>query len=71
MNNVKKAETDFNITIQNHQKNNFKVAEKIYKRILKIFPNHFQSNYLLATLFLQTKKLKDVKTMNKKINYKI
>ena len=41
-NNLKIKET-FVSALQNHQKNNFKVAESLYKEILKTKPNHFES----------------------------
>jgi len=46
----------FALAFQNHQKNNFKDAEILYKKILKINPNHFESIFLLGSLLLQTKK---------------
>ena len=54
------SEVDLNIkknivlAYQNHQKNNLKVAENIYKKILKTNPNHFESIFLLGTLLIQT-----------------
>ena len=38
------------------KKNNYAEAEKLYKKILKIKPNHFDSNFLLGTLSAQTSK---------------
>ena len=32
----------FNLALNNHQRGNFKKAEKLYKKILKNFPDHFQ-----------------------------
>ena len=49
-------EETFAAASQNHQKNNFQIAEKLYNEILKKNPNHFQSNFLLGTLSAQTKK---------------
>ena len=46
----------FALAFQNHKKNNFKDAEILYKKILKINPNHFESIFLLGSLSLQTKK---------------
>ncbi len=63
MYNVKNVEEDFNIATDNHKKKKFSIAEKIYKKILKTHPNHFETNYLLATLFLQTQRFKDAKIM--------
>ena len=42
-NNLKVKET-FALALQNHQKNNFKVAENHYKKILKTNPNHASSH---------------------------
>ena len=44
----------FNLALQTHQKNNFKVAENLYNKILKIDPNNFQTIFLLGTLSTQT-----------------
>ena len=42
----------FTIAYQNHQKSNFKVAENLYKKILRIDPHHFESTFYLAVLLL-------------------
>ena len=42
----------FAIAYQNHQKSNFKVAENLYKKILRIDPHHFESTFYLAILLL-------------------
>ena len=41
---------------QNHQKKDLKVAEKLYKKILKLNPNHFESNFYLGILSAQDRK---------------
>ena len=46
----------FDLAVQNHQRNNFKSAENLYKEILKINPNHFESIFYLGTLFVQTQR---------------
>ena len=46
----------FTLAVQNHQKNNIKDAENLYKEILKTNPNHFQANLMLGTLSAQIKK---------------
>ena len=56
--------TNGNITIkktfisayQNYQKKNFKVAENLYKKILKINSTHFGANFYLGTLLVQTQR---------------
>ena len=57
------VEKTFALAQKNHKKNNFKVAEKLYKEILKTHPNHFQSIYLLGSLSLQSKNLKQAKQL--------
>jgi len=47
---------NFEFALKNHQENNLEVAEKFYKKILKINPNHFESTFLLGTLSAQIKK---------------
>ncbi len=44
----------FTVASQNHQKNNFKVAKNLYKKILKINPNHFESIFYLGVLLLES-----------------
>ena len=48
-------EKTFAQAIQNHQKNNFKAAEELYKQILKINPLHFETVFRLGMLSAQTK----------------
>ena len=55
MKNNQQIDEDFKFALENHKKNNLKVAEEIYNKILKIDPNHFPSNVLLGTLSVQTK----------------
>ena len=40
---------------KNHQRNNLKVAENLYKKILKINPDQFEAIFLLGSLSLQIK----------------
>ena len=49
-------EETFKQAIQNHQKNNFQIAENLYKEILKKETNHFESVFYLGTLYAQTKR---------------
>ena len=59
------------LAFQNHQENNFKVAENIYKKILKLDPNHFESIFLLGSLLLQTRNFnKAIELLNKAIEIK-
>ena len=47
----------FNLALKKHKENNFDDAEKYYKKILKFNSEHFDSNYLLGTLYLQKKRI--------------
>ena len=46
----------FILAFENHKKNNFKNAENLYKEVLKINPNHFESILHLGTLLGQNDK---------------
>ncbi len=56
MNNKKNLTTKetFTLAVQNHQKNNLQVAEKLYKETLKTNPNHIETIFLLGSLSAQT-----------------
>ena len=54
------------LAVQNHKKKKFEAAENLYKEILKKKPNHFQSNFLLGTLFAQTQKFNIAKELFEK-----
>ncbi len=58
MNNKKNSiiEKNFAKAFQNHQKNNFEIAESYYKKNLKKDFNHFKSIFYLSALYLQTKR---------------
>jgi len=60
------VEKTFASAIQNHQKNNFKVAENLYNQILKIDPNHIKTIFFLGTLSVQTKNFDRAKQMLQK-----
>jgi len=68
MNNNKNLTTEeiFALAVQNHQKNNLKVAENFYNEILKTNPNHFESIYYLGILLAQTKRFDLAKTLLRK-----
>ena len=56
---------------ENHKKNNLKLAEQYYKKILKIDFNHIDAIYLLGTIYLQKRNFnKAIELFNKalKIN---
>ena len=50
--NIKKT---LDLAIENHQKNNFKTAEQLYKRIIEFDPEHVESIFFLGSLSIQTK----------------
>ena len=45
------------LAYENHRKNNLRLAESLYKKILKIDTKYFDAIFLLGTLLLQKKKL--------------
>ena len=51
--NLKIKET-FSLAFQKHQNKNYRAAEDLYKEVLKIDPDHFESIYLLGSLSVQT-----------------
>ena len=55
----------FASALQNHQKNNFQVAEDLYKKIIKIDPNHADSHNNLGFLFKELGKNKEALTCYK------
>ena len=40
---TKNIKETFELAVQNHKEYNFEIAEKLYKEILNIDPNHFKS----------------------------
>ena len=57
-----KIEETFELAFQNHQKNNFETARKLYKQILEKQPDHFKSIFYLGTLSIQTKNFDSAKS---------
>ena len=53
----------FDAAYQNHQKNSFKIAENLYKEVLKTNPNHFGSIFYLGTLLVQTQRFELAKPL--------
>ena len=47
------------LAFENHKKENFFIAEKLYKKILKYDPNYFDAIFLLGTLLIQIKNLEE------------
>jgi len=64
--NIKTIEDTLKKAYQNHQANNFKEAEKLYRQILDADPEHLGSNYLLGSLFAQTKNFYEAKVLLQK-----
>ena len=56
----------FALAMQNHQKNNFKIAHNLYSEILKTNPNHFESIFYLGSLSVQTKDFDVAKSLLQK-----
>ena len=57
----------FALAIQNHQKNNLQVAEKLYKETLKTNPNHIETIFLLGSLSAQTNNFDKAKKFFQKV----
>ena len=66
MANNKTIKENFDFAFENHKKNNLKVAEEIYKKILEEDPNHFPSIVLLGTLSAQIKNFDQAKQLLEK-----
>ena len=64
--NIENIEVTLKKAYKNHQANNFKEAEKLYRQILDINPEHFGSNYLLGSLLAQTKNFYEAKALLQK-----
>ena len=60
------TEETFALAVQNHQKNNLQVAEKLYKETLKTNPNHIETIFLLGSLSAQTNNFDKAKKFFKK-----
>jgi len=56
-------EKSFTAAVQNHQKKKFKIAEKLYKEILKVNPNHFESIFHLGMLSAETNNFNKAKQL--------
>ena len=56
----------FTSALQHHKKNNFEVAENLYKKILKVNPDHFESIFYLGSLLVQTKNFVKAKSLLQK-----
>ena len=61
-----KIKETFDLAFQNHKKNNFLVAEKLYKEILKKQSNHYEAIFYLGTLSMQEEKFDKAKSWYEK-----
>ena len=52
-NNIK---SKLDLAVKHHKENNFILAEKLYRDILSILPNHLGAIFYLGTLYAQSKK---------------
>ena len=56
----------FSLAYDNHLKSNLELAENLYKKILNLKPQHFETTFLLGTLYLQTPDFDKAKELLKK-----
>ena len=56
------TEETFALAVQNHKKNNLKVAGNLYNEILKTNPNHVDARNNLGTILLKLGKLQIAKS---------
>ena len=61
-------ENKFTLALQNQKKNKLNIAEKLYKEILEIEPNHLEAICYLATIFAKTMRTNLAKTLFLKAN---
>ena len=57
----------FSLAFENHKKNNFSAAEKLYQQVLEINPSHFDSIFYLASLSAQMKNFNKAKELFEKV----
>ena len=64
----------FDLAIKEHQLGNHEQAKKLYRKILTIDSNHFESNFYLGTLYAQSNNLNEALSLlnkAKEINPKV
>tara|TARA_B100000029_G_C17572994_1_gene957277 strand:+ start:749 stop:2404 length:1656 start_codon:yes stop_codon:yes gene_type:complete len=67
-NNLKIKQT-LGLAYENHKKGNLKLAQSLYEKVLKIDSNHFETIFLLGSLFLQTRNFHEaINFLNKAIS---
>ena len=59
-------EETFALALKNHQNKNYQVAENLYKQILKINPNHFESIFYLGSLLIEIRNFDQAKSLLQK-----
>ena len=57
----------FNSAFENHKKNNLKIAENLYKEIIKIKPDHSDSIFYLGGLLTQKREFHKAKELFEKV----
>ena len=57
----------FNSAFENHKKNNLKIAENLYKEIIKIKPDHIDSIFYLGGLLTQKREFLEAKELFEKV----
>jgi len=65
-NKSQKEKEIFILAFENHKKNKLNDAERLYKKIIKSNPNHFESNFFLGSLFAQKKNFLEAKRFLRK-----
>ncbi len=55
------TEETFTLAVQNQQKNNFQVAEKLYKETLKSNPNHVDAHNNLGIILQELDRINEAK----------
>ena len=59
-------EETFALALKNHQNKNYQVAENLYKQILKVNPNHFESIFYLGSLLIEIRNFDQAKSLLQK-----
>ncbi len=57
----------FNSAFENHKKNNFNIAEDLYREIIKIKPDHIDSIFYLGGLLTQKREFHKAKELFEKV----
>ena len=65
------TEETFALAVQNHKKNNLRVAENLYNETLKTNPNHIDAHNNLGIILLQSGELQKAKSCFEKTILKL